>query len=297
MPAGLLEIVATVPPAVWGILSALSFGTADFFARFTTLKFGQNRSLLATLAVGWLVFAAPYFTSSPAGLSLPETALVVVHGVLLALALLFLYRCLARGPINLVAPIVAAHPVFIVVFAFATGSRPSVLQWALIVVIAVAVVVVTRYSQEAESGEMRDSAAERRTTIGLSLMTGLFYAGSVIAGQEATLRIGEVATLWLGHSVALACVLIALRGGLRFADIDLRWAGVLLLQGVLNALGVLFLLAGSHGAYPEITALLSSEFAVVTIVLAAVFLRERMTVAQFAGVLLIVLATGTLSLQ
>ncbi|MEM7292421.1 MAG: DMT family transporter [Pseudomonadota bacterium] len=289
--------LSNVSPALWGLLSALSFGTADFAARFTSLRFGHYPSIFVTFVLGVVVFVPLMLAESnvvwdPTGLTL-----TAVYGVLFAYSMIFLYRVLARGPINVVAPIVAAHPVFIILIAFVLGSRPSAAQWLLMAVILIAIVVITYAAAggDAARTDQHDDRAYRRVTIGLSLVTSIFYALNVVTAQRAVLILGEWMTIALGHVVALAVVLFSPQIRYNYASIELRWWGVLLVQGVLNAAGGLFLLAGSFGLYPEITALLSSEFSVVTILLAAIFLRERMRWYQTTAVVAIFFATGYLS--
>ena len=139
-----IPLVAGVSPAVWGILSALAFGTADFLARFTSRQFGHHPSLLITLLIGTLVFTPVWLVQPAAIWQMKGVSLIVLHGVFFASAMLLLYKVLARGPINVVAPVVAAHPIFIILFAVFLGSRPSALQWLMIIAVLVCVIVIAR---------------------------------------------------------------------------------------------------------------------------------------------------------
>ena len=288
-----------IPPAVWGVLSALCFGIADFLARFTSRQFGHHYSLLATLCIGASIFLLVFFAlgSTPAW-SIKSVLLVVLHGVFFSTSMLLLYRVLARGPIYIVAPIVAAHPLFIVLFAFALGSRLSMSQWLLILVIVICIVVITSLNPGSTKSKGVESHFLRKT-IWLSLLTSVAYAVNVVSAQHAVLVFGEINTLWLGHLVAIAFLLTSMRGKASITTalktISLSWWGVLTTQGALNVLGVLFLFAGSFSAFPEITALLSSEFSVVTILLAVIFLRERMNVIQTCAVAGVFIATTYLA--
>ncbi len=292
-----LEQIGSVPPAIWGILSALSFGIADFIARFTSRRFGHHASLCVTLAVGVLVFFPPFLIQSGVS-SLPVDGLILVgvHGLFFAIAMLLLYQVLARGPINVVAPIVAAHPVFVVAVAFVLGSRLAIGQWSAMVALLVCVLVIVGCLRDDARNDSGDTRYLRRT-VWLSLATSLAYAMSVVAAQQAVGIVGQINTLWLGHALALASLLIVGWRRLKYPNVSPKWWGALVAQGVLNVAGVGFLLAGSLGAFPEITALLSSGFSVVTILLAAMFLRERMSLLQTVAVVGVFVATGYLTIS
>jgi uncharacterized membrane protein len=295
----LIALLAAVSPVGWGILSAVSFGVADFLARFTSRRLGHRHSLLVTLCIGIVLFAPLFFLWSPVLVaSAKGSLLIAIHGVLFASSMLLLYRVLARGPINVVAPIVAAHPAFILLFAFLLGSRPGLGQWLIIASILGCILLVTRVSGGIGTVQKGENTAPDflRKTIHLSLLTSGLYAANVISAQNAVLIYGEVNTLWLGHLVAAVTLLLVMRGRVGGLSTTPRIWAVLIVQGMLNASGVLFLFAGSLGVYPEMTALLSSEFSVVTIVLAAVFLREKMSALQTAAVAGVFVATGYLAI-
>ncbi|MEM7209536.1 MAG: EamA family transporter [Pseudomonadota bacterium] len=293
----LASALADVSPAVWGILSALAFGTADFLARFTSRKIGHFPALFIVLVLGASVFVPLLLLQNSREWSAHGLIYVGLHGVLLAGAMALLYLVLARGPINVVAPIIAAHPAFIILIAFVSGSRPSAMQWLLMLAILVCIGVITRIvTNRANESAIHNSSEYFRRTLWLSLATSIVYALNVVAAQRAVVINGEIATVAIGHCFAIGALLFVREIRYAYASIPFKWWGVLLFQGVLNAAGMLFLFAGSFGLFPEVTALLSSEFSVVTILLAAIFLRERMTVLQLLAVVGVFTATGYLSL-
>ena len=115
---------------LWGCLSALCLGSADFMARFGTRALGARSVYLVVLAIGGTVLTVVVLASgTPIVRSPPGLALSALHGLSVVVMSVLLYTALARGPVSMVAPIVAAHPVLVLAFAFATGQRPSLAQW------------------------------------------------------------------------------------------------------------------------------------------------------------------------
>ena len=133
---------------LWGCLSALCLGSADFMARFGTRALGARSVYLVVLAIGGTALTVVVFASgAPIVRSPPGLALSALHGVSVVVMSVLLYTALARGPISMVAPIVAAHPVLVLAFAFATGQRPSLGQWLAMAAIIAGVIAVARYAR------------------------------------------------------------------------------------------------------------------------------------------------------
>lgn len=280
-------------PALAGGLAALALGGADFAGRFSTRALGASAALFGMLLAGtailtaWIVLAAPPLVWAAEGLPL-----VALNGVATTVMTLLLYKALARGPVSVAAPIVASHPVLVVVFWVLAGARPGALQWAAMAVTVVGAVIV------AANAEKDAAPAERKSlnaTIALACGSALAYAALVIGGQAATPHYGPLQTLWLGRLFSLAAaaiMLLAVRG----AGIgQRRWWPFLAGQGLLDAGGYLALFAGSGGAGSEIAAVAASGFGAVTVVLARVVLKEPMGWVQWLGVALVFGGVAVLS--
>lgn len=289
-------------PALWGALTALGWGCADFIARFTGRRLGHDLALLAMLLVSALVMAA-IFWSSGEGLvvRLDGLWLLLATGLGILLATFLLYWGLARGPVTVVSPIVASYPAFNVALAVVLGSRPTLGQWLSIALVMLGVLVVVRASRSFESSA-RYEPRELRKTVWISMASSLAFGAAIAAGQEAATIYGElqttVAARWIGM-LALALFLLS-RGTERrprLRSIPLSWWLLLGLQGLLDGGAYIALFAASHGANAEIAAVVASAFSAITVVLARIFLREAMTVPQWAGIAMIVGGVAALAGQ
>ncbi|HMB78384.1 MAG TPA: EamA family transporter, partial [Kiloniellaceae bacterium] len=188
--------------ALWGLLSALSFGSADFLARFTSRGIGPRRALFGILIVSAVVLTL-YMAATgwPALAAVDRLWLIALHGLALTLAMLLLYWGLARGPVNVVASLVATHPALIVAWALLLGHRPDPLQWAGLAAALLGAVVV------AWSAESVSSQPHRlHKTVAIALATSAAYAANVVLAQAAVPIYGSLVTLWLGRLVALAAL-------------------------------------------------------------------------------------------
>ena len=280
-------------PAFAGGLAALALGGADFAGRFSTRALGAPAALFGMLLAGtaaltvWIVLTAPALVWTPEGLPL-----VALNGVATTAMTLLLYKALARGPVSVAAPIVAAHPVLVVIFWVLAGARPDALQWAAMAATILGAVIVAANAEHDATPAQRKSL---NVTIALASGSALAYAALVIGGQAATPFYGPFQTLWLGRLFSLATaavVLLAVRG----AGIgQRRWWPFLAGQGLLDAGGYLALFAGSMGAGSEIAAVAASGFGAVTVILARLVLKEPMGWLQWLGVALVTGGVAVLS--
>ncbi len=282
-------------PALWGGLSALSWGTADFAARFSSRAIGHASALFGMLAVGsvvlslWVWLAATPLTWEPSGYWL-----LAVTGVGTMVATLLLYRGLARGPVSIVAPIVAGYPVLVVLFWYLAGAEPTPVQWAAMAVTVAGALIVARSARRFEEpGKV--SRAELRTTVLIAAGASLGFAVLVFTAQLAVPVYGEVQTLWLSRLIALASLSVLFLARAQRPSLPLTWWPLLAAQGLLDGGGYLFLLAGSAGEAPEIAAVTASAFGAVTTVLARVVLREAMSALQWGGIALVFAGVAVLS--
>lgn len=281
---------------LWGLVTALCWGSADYIARFTGRGLGHQVALFGMLSVGAVVMTAMvWFDEVPLVWTTVGWWLVVLTGLGVMMATLLLYRGLTRGPVTVVAPIVGSYPAFNVALALLLGSRPTSVQWLAMgaVMAGVTVVAVSTGDVEKRPEYARDHL---RRTIVISLAASLGFAVTVAAAQYAKPVYGELQTVWMARWISLFGAGIVLARGRRAPRIPVRWWPLLILQGLLDAGAYLALLAGSYGEGNEITAVVASTFSVVTVVLAWVFLREPMTWRHWGGIALILCGVAVLSL-
>jgi drug/metabolite transporter (DMT)-like permease len=282
-------------PALWGLLTALGWGSADFIAPFTSRALGHRVALFGMLAAGTaLLTAAVWLLEMPLARDPSGVWLIALTGIGVMVATMLLYWGLARGPVTVVAPIVGSYPAFNVALALMLGVRPTQVQWAAMGVVMAGVVIVALSSGrfEARWGYTR---AQLTRTVWIALSASLGFAVTVAAAQYATPIYGELQTAWMARWVSLTTcglVLLALREPPR---LPVRWWPWLLAQGMLDTGAYLALAAGSRGEAKEITAVVASTFSAITVLLARIILREPMTWQQWGGIALIIGGVAVLS--
>lgn len=281
--------------ALWGMITALSWGLADFAARFTGRALGQVQALTGVLLVGAVVYLL--LAANDLGVILDDDRawhFLLLSGLGIMAATLLLYTGLGRGPVSIVSPIVSSYPALNLVIAVFLGARPSPIQWTALIVVMLGVLIVAACARVFEEHEGY-SPDHIRKTLWISLGAACCFTLGIMTGQEAGAFYGEVATLAISRSIGVfACLglLIVLRRG--FAGPVVFWP-LVLVQGALDGVAYLCLLMGGRGTDGVITVTVASGFAVVTALLARVFLEEPVTAKQWIGIFLVACGAAVLA--
>lgn len=270
-------------------------GISDFMARFSSQALGARLTYAVMLLVGtigttvWIVAADVRIIWS-----FPGCALAVIHGFSVASMCMLLYAGLARGPVAIVAPIVAAHPAFVLIVDVALGLRPGAFQWIAMATVVFGGILIA-HSVEAHTQSAADKGAELRKTIVIALFACAAYVVLIVTGQAASPLIGDIETLWIGRSAGLLLVglLLALRR--KRISVPPAWLPFIALQGVLDTLGYAAFLAGSRTSDPHVTMVVASTFSVFTVLLARFVLKEAISSTQWFAIAMISTGAAILS--
>ena len=196
--------------------------------------------------------------------------------VLGTLGLIAFYRGMAAGSISLVAPIAATGALIPVAFGLATGERPSELQFFGIA-LAVGGAVVTSYERGTGSRQPRVAAG-----VGWALLAAVGFGGYFIpmhAAAQADFLWAALVFRICSNTLVLTAVL-AVRPTLSRSPRELATIACI---GLADTGGnVLFAAAASQGLV-SIVSVLGSLYPVVTVMLARIYLRERVGRVQEAG--------------
>jgi drug/metabolite transporter (DMT)-like permease len=273
--------------ALLGSVAALAWGTHDFLARFPSRTLGAVNTAFGVTLTGLLVLALWLVLSGePLRIVWPSLWLTAATGVCYAVATMSLYAALAIGPLSVVAPIAGSYPALAVLFALAAGERPSLLQWLAVAAVMAGVVAVAQ-RREGHTGNADAPTGATRIYVGLALVASLGFALAFTSGQAAVPIFGEAQSALLARVFSLLTVVLC------YLHASVTWrmtSDTVPLIGAMGMLDVLALITViSAAAFPdaELATVTSSAFGAVTVVLARVLLKERISPLQFLGLLLI----------
>ena len=233
--------------------------------------------------------------------------------------LAFFYYALGRGTMGVIAPLAALIGAGVpVLLAIYNGEQVSPIRLAGIGLALLAVVLISLPGGEASSGERRQVRLDLRD-LPLVVLSGLGFAGFFIFIDRASaggalwwpltvVRIVGIALVVLGLGYAvLRARPASLRG--RVADLlgvaRLRtWpfgrvalVATFVVAGVGDLGGNAFFVLARHAddALLSVSVVLSSLYPVITTVLAALLLHERLRALQIVGVILATVSVALLS--
>ena len=275
-----------------GLIAALSWGIHDITIRYLSRSVPILNAILVVLTVGALFQAAVVLWSgAPLALSSSAVLLSIVAGAAFLIAGLGLYYAFKLGPVGLVAPLIATYPVFSVLFAFAQGRSLSGLQILAIgaVVAGSAIVAVTSASED-------DGGSVKIQAILLSLLASLAFAVSFHFSQLAALEASELSSGLITRIMAWALIVAIVLVKRVPLGIPTRAYAPLWLMGLCDGLALLCIIAAASLPNPAFASVAASTFGICTIILAWVWLKERLNMAQIAGCALAFAGIGYLAL-
>ncbi len=281
------------------LVSAVLYGSADFFGGLTARRANTVATVLVSQFVGLVLLLAvmPF---------LPATTVTsrdwiwgVAAGFSGGIGVAFLYRALAVGAMAVVAPITAVCAAMIpVLFSFAMGER---LRPFTIVGITLAFVAIVLVSRPRASAGIEGTPVAKRT-----LPPGVLFA--LLAGVAVGIfflslaRTSSGAGMWPLIAARIASValfgLIAVITG-KTVRMSGRATTTAVAGGALDMLAnALYMLAARVGPL-SIVVTLASLYPAATVILARIVLGERLSFVQaigivfaLAAVLIIVGTTG-----
>lgn len=256
--------------------AALAYGAADFVGGAASKKAGAVRVVLISQIVGTglTILMVPFLGGWP-----PDPAALAwgaASGVAGGAGVLLLYRGLAIGRMSVVAPITGVEAAGLpVLFALATGERPSVMALGGVVLGLIAVALVSTSPGE-HNGQR--AGAGLTEALGAGFAFGVFF----ICLDQAP----DAAGMWplLGaraSSLALLAVVAAIaRVGPRAPEGTFTMMAA---AGLLDvAANILYLLATQRGLL-SLTAVITSMYPGGTVLLARLVLKERLVRLQLVG--------------
>ena len=279
---------------LFGLLTAFSYGYADFVGAIAAKK--VRALTVTTVAFSFGLLLALLF-SLFAGASYNESVVLygILAGICSAAAISFLYAALALGPISIVSPFTAVLSAIVpVVVDIASGQALGELSLLAIVLILIAVVLVAFVPGQ----DVR--LPTLRATI-YSIGAGLGFAGTFVfidaAPSDSGLGVLVVMRV-IGITILFALLAILLFSGKSKVLIEkevfaLSTIWLVLLAGFGDVTGNLFFIIATREGALAIAAVLTSLYPVGTILLAKIFLKERIALSQNIG---IVLAVGACAL-
>jgi drug/metabolite transporter (DMT)-like permease len=276
------HLFATV---IFGLTASLCWGSGDFNGGMATRRAYVGSVVLTDYAVGFVLLVALaliWQEPFPAPIDVLWGGLAGLAGVF---GLLAFYSALSSGKMGIAAPtsavLTAALPVLFGIF---TAGLPTLLQLGGFVLALLAIGLI--------AGLKRGEGSPQG--IGLALLAGCGFGCFFILIS----RVQPASTFWslaVARLFSMGVLLPLVRIQRKPLVPGRAIVPLVVLAGVLDALGNAFFVLAAHSGRLDVAAILSSLYPAATVGLSVLVLRERVTRIQTIGILLVLLAVPLIS--
>ncbi len=275
-----------------GLVAALCWGFHDICVRFLSQKTAISACIFIVILTGFVFHGILTIGTGTLGpMPQPAVYLSIAAGACFIIATFGLYHAFKRGPVRLVAPLIASYPILSVGWAAFNGDPVTALQWLAVLAIVAGVSCVAALSDTSDH-----ETPPIGPTILFALIAAVGFAGTFALGQNAAALSHDMPSTLVTRLAALLLVvalLLAFKLPFWPGRDALPW---LLAMGIADGIALMSVLSAGTLENAKYASVSSSMFGMLTIVLAWMFLKERMTMAQWVGCALAFSGVGYLAL-
>jgi transporter family protein len=277
-------------PAILSILAGLGamfgWGISDFFAGLFSKKIGNFKTFFWSQLAA-LLFATLLILFFVTHFNIPALIvfLLLVAAIFYAAAYLLFYKGFEIGNISVVSATINLWAVFTMLFAFIfLGQRLSGLQFMGVIMIIAGVTLVTLKWSDIKN---RNSHLLKgvRETVAAAVLFGIFWNLSDVITNE----IGWLLTTFfvkVGIILFLLLFSLFMKRELTIAKTSIQTKLMVVLVGVLEAAAVTSFNWGLSIGDVILVTPIASALTIVTITMALVILKEKITLIQGMGIVI-----------
>ena len=270
---------------IFGLAASLCWGSGDFSGGLASRRANASSVVIAGYAVGFVLLVALALLWKEPFPSPTDIVWGGIAGLAGVIGLISFYSALSIGRMGIVAPVSAVLTAGLpVLFSAFIEGLPSLLQLGGFVLALLAIGLISR----------PERARGRPKGIGLALLAGCGFGCFFILISHAS----HAATFWplaVARFTSVLFLLVVVRIRQQQMLPKMTVAPIVLLAGVLDAIGNVFFVLATHTGRLDVAAVLSSLYPAATVLLAALVLRERVTRIQAVGILLALAAVPLIS--
>jgi drug/metabolite transporter (DMT)-like permease len=271
----------------FGLLASASWGAGDFSGGLATRKQSVISVLLLAHLVGLVLFLGLAILGQETMPPLSDLTWGALAGLSGAVGLGGLYSALASGRMGLAAPMVGVIAAIIpVIVSILSNGVPTAIQ-----IVGFAVGIISLWLVSYSGGQL-----PARKILILAFVAGLGFGGFFVLVD----RVQSSAVFWplsaaraASFAAMLTITIVSRRPAL--PKENRQWV-LIALSGALDALANAFFVVASQLGRLDIASILSSLYPAMTVMLAWLFLNERLTRIQIVGILAALVAIALISL-
>jgi drug/metabolite transporter (DMT)-like permease len=281
---------------LFGLAAALGWSTHDLLARRHAANIGPFRLALGVLVAGaCLLLPIVLWRGQLWHAEAASVMIALVMGIVYAAALGGLLVAFSLAPVSIVGPLTAAYPALVVAWDLLNGLSPTALHWMGMAAVLVGVTIVSRTGHD-DGGTDVVAAGRMPLVLATALLASMGFAAAVILGQSATLGLGEYETTFVSRfPAALIVATLVLAAEPKRNALTPPTVFALFAMSAADVMAVTALNAAAWFPNRELGAMAVSSYGGLSVVLAMIFLKERVTPGQWIGIAILVAGVAALA--
>jgi len=278
-----------------GLGGMLGWGFADFFAKKTIDEIGDLTTLFWAQLIGILPLTIFFLFNHNFNLNDLDLTFLILFGIVSAISYDILYKAFGKGEVSIISPIFASNAGLVVILsAFLFGEIIPTLRWLALVIIILGI-LATCINPKGIIKSIKKDVKKGLPEVIIALVVFSFWlvSWSNFISNKSWLLILFVRVI--------ATITVFVMARIRGIDLKVRnkklWI-FLALIGIFDTLAFSLVSVGfSLTRFVSVVAVLSGAFSLPTIILARIFLKEKLSKIQSAGAFAIILGIIFLSLN
>lgn len=271
--------------SLFGLVAAIAWGTADFFAAKASKRNSPETTAVWASIIGAIAYVI-LFLFNPGHSLWTQSGILfaAAAGVSLEVGLLLFYRGLAAGPVSIVSPISSAYPlVTTLIFVFVFGGSLHITEVVGIFVITTGILIT--------SGLLDIKKSETKLTrgVGYGLMTFMLWGAAYALLGKAVSQLGWEKAMLVDICTGLLTLFIILAytsakqlnkslRGKYYKDRYILAAAFLQLLG-----GIIFSVGLRHASSSAVITAVAASYPALTMFLAIKHLGEKKRIWSLVG--------------
>ena len=275
----------TILSILLGIGGMFGWGIYDFLGGVFAKQIGSFKSLFWSQLAGLIsiLLLAVVLRSS---LNVPVVVLILspLAAILYSAGYLFFFKGFEKGNVSIIAATMNLWAVFTMLFAFLfMGQRLSALQTLGVVMIILGATLAALNWSEIREQRFQLSAGVKEAVCG-AFFFGVFWNVSEIISEEAGWLL---TTLFVKFGIILFLLFFSylVKQGIGLAKISTKTKIIILLMGGIEAGAVALVNYGLTIGDAILITPIASALSIVTITLAIIFLKDKVTKIQGLGII------------
>jgi len=271
-----------------GLGGMFGWGLYDFFGGLFSKRIGNFKTFFWSQLAG-LVFATLLIFAFAINLNIPTSIaiLIPVASILYAAAYLLFFKGFELGNVSIISATMNLWAVFTMLFAYIfLGQRLSTFQFLGVLMIIVGVIFVSLKWSDIKDQNLKLLSGVKETILA-ALLFGIFWNLSEIISEQ----IGwSSTTLFVKIGIVMFMLLFSLlvNRELSVAKTAPKIKMMILFAGVLEAAAVAIVNWGLTVGDAILVTPIASALSIVTIMMAVIFLKEKITKLQGFGMVIVI---------